>query len=95
MQVVGIATLRACDQDLVLQGGDLVIPRRCPIWMPQGLPHMSSAIFPDADCFLPERWLEPDAELMPAVGGHLQYTCLSPNNFGECNSMHIAVPCLH
>ena len=71
MQVVGIATLRACDQDLVLQDVNLVIPRRCPIWMPQGLPHMSSAIFLDAGQFLPERWLEPDAELMPAVGGHL------------------------
>ena len=76
MQVVGIATLRACDQDLVLQDGNLVIPRRCPIWMPQGLPHMSSAIFPDADRFLPERWLEPDAELMPAAGGQLQCSCL-------------------
>lgn len=28
---------------------------------------MSPAIFPDADRFLPERWLEADAEYMPTI----------------------------
>lgn len=69
MQVVGLPTLRMSKQrDLVLDGGQLVIPRNTTIWIPLGLPHTSSAVYDKPDQFLPERWLEPDAEYMPANG---------------------------
>ena len=67
MQVVGFVTARLSKQDLVLQDGNLIIPKNCSIFLPLGCPHMSPAIFPDADRFLPERWLEADAEYMPTV----------------------------
>ncbi len=51
--------------DLVIDDGRLVIPRNTTIWIPLGLPHASSAIYKDADQFLPERWLEANAEYMP------------------------------
>ena len=69
MQVVGLPTLRMSKQrDLVLDDGKLVIPRNTTIWIPLGLPHASSAIYADPDTFIPERWLEPDAEYMPVHG---------------------------
>ncbi|KAL3139484.1 hypothetical protein ABBQ38_003809 [Trebouxia sp. C0009 RCD-2024] len=65
--VVGLPTLRMSKhRDLVLDGGKLVIPRNTTIWIPLGLPHTSSAIYDSPDQFLPERWLEPNAEYMPA-----------------------------
>ena len=67
MQVVGFVTARLSKQDLVLQDGNLIIPKDCSIFLPLGCPHMSPAIFPDADRFLPERWLEADAEYMPTI----------------------------
>ena len=69
MQVVGLPTLRMSkDRDLVVDDGNLVIPRNTTIWIPLGLPHASSAVYQDAGRFLPERWLEPDAEYMPTNG---------------------------
>lgn len=68
MQVVGFTTARTSQHDLVLQDGKLVIPRDCSIFLPLGLPHMSSAIFPNPDQFLPERWLGSEAEYMPTPG---------------------------
>ena len=68
-QVVGLPTLRMSKgRDLVMDDGKLVIPRDTTIWIPLGLPHMSSAIFDQPDQFLPERWLEPNAEYMPTKG---------------------------
>ncbi|KAL0023129.1 hypothetical protein WJX77_004743 [Trebouxia sp. C0004] len=64
--VVGFVTVRMSSRDLSLDDGKLVIPRNANIFLPVGLPHMSSAVYKDADQFLPERWLEPDAEYMPA-----------------------------
>lgn len=55
-------------RDLVMDDGKLVIPANTTIWIPLGLPHMSSAIYDHPDHFLPERWLEPDAEYMPTTG---------------------------
>lgn len=72
MQVVGLPTLRMSKhRDLVLDGGKLVIPRNTTIWIPLGLPHTSSAIYDSPDQFLPERWLEPNAEYMPVSGATL------------------------
>ena len=62
-------TVRMSDQDLSLKDGQLIIPRKCPMFLCLGLPHMSSATYQDADKFLPERWLEPDAEYMPGNSG--------------------------
>ena len=68
-QVVGLPTLRMSKgRDLVMDDGKLVIPANTTIWIPLGLPHMSSAIYDHPDRFLPERWLEPDAEYMPTNG---------------------------
>lgn len=64
-QVVGFVTVRMSSRDLSLNDGKLIIPRNANIFLPVGLPHMSSAVYKDADQFLPERWLEPDAEYMP------------------------------
>ena len=64
-QVVGFTTVRMSNRDLSLDDGKLIIPRNANIFLPLGLPHMSSAVYKDADQFLPERWLEPDAEYMP------------------------------
>ena len=64
-------------KDLLVDNGSLLIPRNTTIWIPLGLPHASSAIYKDADQFIPERWLEPDAEYMPThsemFGSNLQY----------------------
>lgn len=69
MQVVGLPTLRMSKhRDLVLEEGKLVIPRNTTIWIPLGLPHASSAIYDQPDQFLPERWLQPNAEYMPMDG---------------------------
>lgn len=66
IQVVGLPTLRMSKhKDLLVDNGSLLIPRNTTIWIPLGLPHASSAIYKDADQFIPERWLEPDAEYMP------------------------------
>ena len=68
-QVVGLPTLRMSKgRDLVVDDGKLVIPCDTTIWIPLGLPHMSPAIFDQPDQFLPERWLEPNAEYMPTAG---------------------------
>ena len=76
IQVVGIATGRMSKKDLVLQDGNLVIPKGCIMWLPLGCPHMSSAIYEDAHQFKPERWLESDAEYMPVSGhNHSPSTC--------------------
>ncbi len=53
------------NRDLSLDDGKLIIPRNANIFLPVGLPHMSSAVYKDANQFLPERWLAPDAEYMP------------------------------
>lgn len=69
IQVVGLPTLRMSKhQDLLVDNGSLLIPRNTTIWIPLGLPHASSAIYKDADQFIPERWLEPNAEYMPTHG---------------------------
>ena len=52
-------------RDLVLDDGNLIIPKDTPIFMPVGCPHTSSAVFEEADLFKPERWLQPDADYMP------------------------------
>ena len=56
-----------------MQDGDLVIPKDCTIFLPVGCPHMSSAIFENVDQFLPERWLEPDAEYLPTKGNRCKH----------------------
>ena len=71
--MVGLPTLRMSKHcDLVLdedKGKDrLVIPRNTTIWIPLGLPHSSPAIYDRPEDFLPERWLQPDAEYMPVKG---------------------------
>lgn len=38
------------------------MPKGCQMFLPLGLLHMSSALYKDADRFLPERWEEADAE---------------------------------
>lgn len=69
MQVVGLPTLRMSKHhDLVLGDGKLTIPRNTTIWIPLGLPHASSAVYDQPDHFLPERWLQPNAEYMPKSG---------------------------
>jgi cytochrome P450 len=75
-QVVGFVTVRMSNRDLSLDDGKLVIPRNANIFLPVGLPHMSSAVYKDADQFLPERWLEPDAEYMPG-GVSILFSVLS------------------
>lgn len=66
---MGLPTLRMSKhQDLVIDEAQLVIPRNTTIWIPLGLPHASSAIYHNADQFLPERWLEANAEYMPTMG---------------------------
>ena len=68
-QVVGLPTLRMSKhRDLIIDDGRVRIPRNTTIWIPLGLPHASSAVYPNADQFLPDRWLEPDAEYMPTPG---------------------------
>lgn len=62
--MVGFVTVRRSKRDLVLADGTM-IPRNSNIFLPVGLPHMSSAVYKAADQFIPERWLEPDAEYMP------------------------------
>ena len=62
--MVGFVTVRKSKRDLVLPDGT-VIPRNSNIFLPVGLPHMSAAVYKAADQFIPERWLEPDAEYMP------------------------------
>ncbi len=76
IQVVGLPTLRMSKhKDLLVDNGTLLIPRNTTIWIPLGLPHASSAIYKDADQFIPERWLEPDAEYMPTPGETYESIC--------------------
>ena len=71
--MVGLPTLRMSKhRDLVIDQGRLRIPRNTTIWIPLGLPHASSAIYQQADCFVPERWLEPNADYTLPSGEQLQ-----------------------
>lgn len=54
-------------RDVVLNGGKLVLPRDTPIFLPVSAPHRSSAVFENADDFIPERWLAPDADYLSGV----------------------------
>ncbi len=79
IQVVGLPTLRMSKhKDLLVDNGSLLIPRNTTIWIPLGLPHASSAIYKDADQFIPERWLEPDAEYVPTHGEMFESICGIP-----------------
>ena len=73
------------NRDLVLDDGKLIIPRNANIFLPVGLPHMSSAVYKDADQFLPNRWLEPDAEYMPG-GFPTLFSCCDSSRMLSYNS---------
>jgi len=85
-QVVGFTTVRMSNRDLSLDDGKLIIPRNANIFLPVGLPHMSSAVYKDADHFLPERWLEPDAEYMPGGASRVFSICSKFKSFKSFKS---------
>jgi len=87
-QVVGFTTVRMSNRDLSLDDGKLIIPRNANIFLPVGLPHMSSAVYKDADQFLPERWLEPDADYMP--GGLSEHNPTLALGFVQQNVLPVA-----
>ena len=101
--MVGLPTLRMSKgRDLVTDDGKLLIPRDTTIWIPLGLPHMSSAIFDHPDQFLPERWLEPNAEYMPYDGAAASFACshcvgmgqdCKPEHAGCCSIIDDATHC--
>ena len=65
---VGTATTRInYEQDIALDGGRLVIPRGVPIRMHIHSIQNCAANWERAAEFLPERFLQPDAEFMPAA----------------------------
>ncbi|EIE21561.1 cytochrome P450 [Coccomyxa subellipsoidea C-169] len=60
---VGIGQIRVShSHDLVLCGGALTIPRGTLLWMPHHAMHNTSANWDQPHSFLPERWMEPEAE---------------------------------
>ena len=92
IQVVGLPTLRMSKhKDLLVDNGSLLIPRNTTIWIPLGLPHASSAIYKNADQFIPQRWLEPNAEYMPTHSEMFISTSLSISKTASTDVMFMSV----
>ena len=64
MQPTWVVPVRQAYADMWLDKGRIFVPKGTVLWTPILAMHNSSAHWPDHDKFLPERFLQPNAEFV-------------------------------